>query len=116
MDKKKEDVLRILEQALGVVTTACRQAQISRDTFYRWKKEDEDFARKVAEIEDVALDFAESQLHMRMKDGSDSAIIFYMKTKGRKRGYAERTEITGVDGSNINIALEVVRNEDKPQD
>jgi hypothetical protein len=38
------------------------------------------------------MNSAESQLHKQMKDGSTSATIFYLKTKGRKRGYIERQE------------------------
>ena len=116
MKDKKDDVLRTLEQALGVVTTACRSAKISRDTFYRWMKEDAEFARQVEDINEIALDFAESQLHQQIKDGNTSATIFYLKSKAKKRGYIERQEITGVDGSEINIALEVVRSGDQPKD
>jgi hypothetical protein len=89
---KKEALLKALEQTLGVVTTACKAAEVHRSTFYLWMNQDEEFAKKVAELEGVALDFAESQLHKQMKDGNSSATIFYLKTKGKKRGYVERVE------------------------
>lgn len=116
MDQKKQQVLRTLEQALGVVTTACRSAGISRDTFYRWKQEDEDFARQVQDINEIAIDFAESQLHQQIKDGNTSATIFYLKSKAKQRGYVERQEITGADGNKVDVTIEVLRNGDQPKD
>ena len=41
----------------------------------------------------MALDFAESQLHKQIQNGEVSSTIFYLKTKGKKRGYIERQEI-----------------------
>tara|TARA_Y100000401_G_scaffold39170_1_gene29706 strand:+ start:3057 stop:3407 length:351 start_codon:yes stop_codon:yes gene_type:complete len=97
MDKsrhiKKETMLQALENSLGVVTVACKSADIPRSTYYKWLKEDKEFANSVKEIENIALDFAESQLHTQIKDGSTSATIFYLKTKGKKRGYIERSEL-----------------------
>ena len=112
MDKsrhiKKEAILKALENSLGVVTVACKKADIPRSTYYKWLKEDKDFAKDVKEIENIALDFAESQLHTQMKDGSTSATIFYLKTKGKKRGYVERSELDLTSGDepvkiNVNI-------------
>ena len=102
----KKAVLEALEQSLGVITSACKKVGIGRTTFYGWMKDDEDFARKVKDIENIALDFAESQLHKQIKDGSTAATIFYLKTKGKKRGYIERTETditTG--GEKVNIPI-----------
>ena len=97
MDKsrhiKKETMLQALENSLGVVTVACKSADIPRSTYYKWLKEDKEFANSVKEIENIALDFAESQLHTQIKDGSTPATIFYLKTKGKKRGYIERSEL-----------------------
>ena len=95
---KKESLLKALEQSLGVVTVACKKADIPRSTYYKWLKEDEAFAIEVRDIENVALDFAESQLHKQISANSTAATIFYLKTKGKKRGYIERQEITGADG------------------
>ena len=90
---KKESLLSSLEQSLGVVTVACRQAGIPRSTYYKWLKEDEEFAKEVKDIENIALDFAESKLHEQIQIGNTSATIFYLKTKGKNRGYVERSEV-----------------------
>ena len=106
-------MLKALEQSLGVVTVACKKAEIPRSTFYKWINEDEDFAREVKDIDNIALDFAESQLHKQISDNSTSATIFYLKTKGKKRGYIERQEITGADGMPTNFQIEII---DKTED
>ena len=110
---KKESLLKSLEQSLGVVTVACKKADIPRSTYYKWLKEDEVFAKQVMDIENVALDFAESQLHTQIGNGNTSATIFYLKTKGKKRGYIERQEITGADGMPTNFQIEII---DKTED
>lgn len=89
----KKRVIEALEKSLGVITTACKIAEVSRTQFYNWLKDDEDFAKKVQEIENVTLDFVESQLHKQIKENSTAATIFFLKTKGKKRGYIERQEI-----------------------
>jgi len=91
--KHKAAVLAALEKSLGIATTACKIADVSRTQFYQWLKDDEDFAKKVQEIENVTLDFVESQLHKQIKENSTAATIFFLKTKGKKRGYIERQEI-----------------------
>ena len=108
---KKEAMLQALENSLGVVTVACKQTEIPRSTYYKWLKEDEEFAKAVKEIENIALDFGESQLHSQMKDGNTSATIFFLKTKGKKRGYIERQELdlsSGDEPIKINVNIKGV--------
>ena len=91
-DTKKSIMIEMLEKSLGVVSTACKAANISRDTHYRWLKEDEIYAEAVESLNNVSLDFAESQLFNAMKEGNITAVIFYLKTKGKDRGYIERIQ------------------------
>ena len=107
---KKKAIIEALEKSLGVVTTACKTVGIARSTFYEWYSKDEAFKKEVNGINDLALDFAESQLHKQIQDGSTSATIFYLKTKGKKRGYIERHEITGADGEDLNFTVEIIDN------
>ena len=90
---KKTAMIEALTKSLGVVTTACKQVDIARKTHYEWYNEDPEYKKAVDDISDVALDFAESKLHSLIDKGDTSANIFYLKTKGKKRGYIERQEI-----------------------
>jgi hypothetical protein len=102
MDKsrhiKKEVILKALENSLGVVTVACKQADLPRSTYYKWLKEDEEFAKSVKDIENIALDFAESKLHNQIENGNTSATIFFLKCRGKKRGYIEKSELDITSG------------------
>ena len=95
----KKAIIDALEKSLGVVTTACKIVGIDRTTFYRYLKDDPDFAKEVQDIEDIAIDFVESQLFKQIKEGNTTATIFYLKTKAKKRGYVERQEVTGAEGA-----------------
>ena len=118
--QQKRTLLDALRQSLGVVETACKAAGIPRRTHYNWLKKDAKYAAEVAEIDDVAIDFGESQLYKLMRGytlpdtkvflnrdsmqpiivpitkhiGTDaSAVIFFLKTRGKKRGYIEKTQV-----------------------
>tara|TARA_R110001606_G_scaffold381531_1_gene542803 strand:- start:454 stop:786 length:333 start_codon:yes stop_codon:yes gene_type:complete len=92
-DILKERLIEAVEKSLGVVTTACKAVGCSRETFYRYCKEDDKFRAKVEDISNVTLDFAESQLHKQISAGSTTATIFLLKTKGKNRGYVEKQQI-----------------------
>tara|TARA_R110001606_G_scaffold85719_7_gene194314 strand:- start:1229 stop:1606 length:378 start_codon:yes stop_codon:yes gene_type:complete len=92
-DTLKKKLLQALEKSLGVVTTACKSAGVSRDTHYRWMKEDDDYRAGVDDLGNVALDFAESKLHEQIMEGNVASVIFFLKCKGKVRGYVERQEI-----------------------
>ena len=92
-DILKRNLLEALEKSLGVVTTACKIVDCNRSTFYKYYNNDQDFKASVDELQNLTLDFAESQLHQQIKDGNTTATIFYLKTKGKKRGYIERKEV-----------------------
>jgi hypothetical protein len=105
-DNHKKAMLEALEKSLGIVTTACLNVGIARETHYHWMKEDEQYAANVLSIDDMTIDFAESHLHKQIKGGNPTSTIFYLKTKGKKRGYVERTEIhqeTTIKSLDINI-------------
>ena len=100
---KKRTMLNALEKSLGVVTSACLETKIDRTTHYRWLKEDEEYKRGVEDIENIAIDFVESKLYGNIKRGDVTSILFFLKTKGKKRGYIERQEIDHTtNGKDIN--------------
>jgi len=90
---KKAEMIKALEKSLGVVTIACKEVDIARKTHYEWYNEDAEYRKAVDDLSDVALDFAESMLHKQIQEKDTTATIFYLKTKGKKRGYIERSEM-----------------------
>jgi hypothetical protein len=98
---KKKAFLESLAANLGIVTKAAAAIGLSRDIHYYWLKNDPEYKAAVESVEDMVLDFAEGKLHGLIDKGDTAATIFYMKTKGKKRGYVERQEITGADNQPI---------------
>ena len=108
---KKKMLIESLENSLGIVSTACNKANISRSSFYKWYKEDEDFRKKVDEIDNVKLDFVESQLFKNIQKEKERSIIFYLQHKGHKRGYIQQQNInlTSNDEEIKKIEIEIVK-------
>lgn len=104
---KKAAMLRALEKSLCNVTTSAQAVKIARDTHYKWLKDDEVYAAKVAELDNVSLDFAEGKLKQAIAKNNIIATIFYLKTKGRCRGYIEKQDIglEGKDGGPVEFTI-----------
>jgi hypothetical protein len=75
----KERMLKALESSLGVVTTALKTTELSRTNFYKWIKEDEDFAQKVKDVELIAKDFVMSKFYECVQDKVPSIVIHATK-------------------------------------
>ncbi len=90
---KKARFLKAYEQQSCNISAACRAAKIkSRKTFYRWLESDPVFAEQVSDLDEADLDFSEGALKKQIGNGNIAAIIFHLKTKGRRRGYIEQID------------------------
>lgn len=99
--KEKADLLAALAANSGIVASACRAANVSRMTYYRYYNEDPDFKEKADDVKELQKDFAESLILKKMKEGDTTMIIFYAKTQMKDRGYVERKELVGKDGEDL---------------
>lgn len=86
-------MLEALSESLGVVTTASEMIGISRYTHYHWLQTDQKYKKAVEDLQNIALDFVENELFAQISKGEAASTIFYLKTKGKKRGYIERQEV-----------------------
>ena len=89
-----------------IIQFACEKVGVGRATYYRWRKDDADFARCCDDAlqESVGLmnDLAESQLLSAIKDKNMTAIIFWLKN--RHKAYSTKVELSG----SIKTELEVL--------
>jgi transposase-like protein len=108
---KKETLLEALENGLGIVSTACNRTGISRSSFYKWYKEDEEFRKKVDDIDNVKLDYVETKLFKNIENEKEKSIIFYLQHKGHKRGYVQKQNInlTSNEEDIKKIEIEIIK-------
>lgn len=75
---------------VGTVRGACRLIHLHQDTWYKWKREDPNFASKIEDYRDIVADDLEEEAIRRAKNGSDLLMIFLLKghkpEKYRERG------------------------------
>lgn len=74
------------------VTATCAALNIDRKTFYNKKNASRKLQELLQAADESLLDFAESKLMEHINDGDITSLIFFLKCKGKKRGYVERVE------------------------
>ena len=89
---KKKIFLETLKNKLGNITKACQAANIGRQTYYDWIDSDKDFEQQCLFAKESLLDLAEHKLLQKIDTEDTTSIIFFLKTKGKKRGYVEKQE------------------------
>ncbi len=106
---KKEKLLKALQETQGLIYHACKKAgNISRSTYYRYMKEDKEFAQAVEDIKEAQIDYVEGQLIKNISNGKETSIIFYLKSKAKDRGYAEKLDITSGGKPLTELKIEVI--------
>ncbi len=99
-NKYQEQFLQELTK-VPIVQVACEKAGLSRNTIYRWRKEDEGFEKKMdqALADGVALvnDMSESQLLTLIKEKNFPAVRFWLNK--RHPAYKDKIEVTTKEDS-----------------
>ena len=95
-DKNKQLLIEQLKKT-PIIQIACEKINIGRATFYRWKKDDENFSTQVDEAlldgNELVNDMAESQLISSIKDKNFQAIAYWLKHN--HPNYSNKLELSG---------------------
>lgn len=86
-------ILEAIKGTGGIISTISDRLHISRSTFYRYMKDIPEVAEALESEAEAMLDMAESSLFDLIDKGELGAICFYLKCKGKQRGYVEKQEI-----------------------
>ncbi len=96
--KKPKYSKQFLEELkkVPIVQVACEKTGVSRNTVYRWKREDKDFEKEFdkALSDGVAFvnDMSENQLLQLIKEKNFSAVRFWLNK--RHPAYKDKLEVT----------------------
>lgn len=95
-----EDMIeKSLQATGGFISLAAQRLGCSCRTVSRKVAASPKLQKSIAEICDKKLDLAEAALMKAIGNGEAWAVCFYLKCKGKGRGYVERQEFTGKDGA-----------------
>lgn len=99
MARKKEftpaQIIEALHKANGIQANAARILKTSRTTINNYIKDNDEIRAAYEQVNETTIDKVEGKLLEQINKGNITAIIFYLKTKAKHRGYIERTEHTG---------------------
>lgn len=89
---KKRNFIELFSDELCDIGLTCKRVGISRETYYKWMEEDEDFKESVDSIKYHECEFVESKLKQNIKKGKETSINFFLKCK-----HPEYKSVIGVE-------------------
>ena len=98
-----ETVIKQIQALSGNVSSVAKFFRMSRQTMHKYINDHPTVQQALEESREKMIDNVESALYSQALAGNTTAMIFFLKTQGKKRGYVERQEITGKDGEKIQI-------------
>ncbi len=101
-----EQAIEAVRETKGFVTTIAKRLGITRQYVYKLADKFPTVKAAIEEEREGVKDFAEGKLLEQINAGNVTAIIFYLKTQAKSRGYIERMETT-----NLNIDVTLLTNE-----
>ena len=103
---EKKIILNVLISSMGNKTIASKVLGFNSRKFYSIVQEDSYFSECVDEVYNILLDWTERNLFKLIKNGDRQCIMFYLKTKGKNRGYVERVETINQNIEPITINID----------
>lgn len=86
------DYAKAVTEAQGLISVAARRLGVTRSTIYSAIKKHASVREAVEDARERTTDLAEGKLFSKISEGDMTAIIFYLKTQAKNRGYIERQE------------------------
>ena len=74
------------------ITAACKALGVSRSTYNNFYNRSESFRQQIDDLSEEMVDFVEGKMFQiidEMEKGAPGLIMFYLKNKGKKRGYGD---------------------------
>jgi len=94
----------------GFVTVIAKTLGVSASYVYRLQDKYPTFKQAILEERENNKDIAETKLFDLINEKNPTAIIFYLKTQGKDRGYVERQEVK--HSGEINQSLVILPSKD----
>lgn len=103
-----DQILEAIKGTRGIKSAVARNLGCEWPTVNNYAKRYATVREALETERETLIDTAELQLVKLVNSGDWDAVKYTLKTIGRKRGYVERTELTGEDGTPLIPIREVI--------
>jgi len=91
---KQSDLARELHRYKGKVASAAKALKITKKTLEKYILKSKVLKDIVTQVVEEEIDLVEDKLDEQIEKGNMTAILFYLKCKGRERGWIEKTDVS----------------------
>lgn len=91
--------------SMGIITVIAKRVGCTWHTAAKYIREYPTIKAAYDDECEQILDLAETKLFAAVTNGDLAAVKYILSTKGKKRGYTERTEVSGIDGDAVKIRV-----------
>lgn len=106
-----EQVIQAIAGTGGIKTDICRRLSISRHTLDSYLDRWPTVAQAYQEECERVLDLAEGNIHQAIREHDMDITRWYLRTRGRERGYGDAMEHSGPGGGPIEHRVTIHRAE-----
>lgn len=106
-----EEVANAITKAKGFTSYAARSLGCSARTVSRYIKKHPTVALAREEARELFKDDAESKLAEHIRNDNVTALIFYLKTQAKDRGYVERQEFAPAEGATFEFNVTLLKSD-----
>jgi len=110
-----EQFIKAIPGTGGIITMIAKKVGCARNTAASYIAKHPTVKQAYDNECETVLDMAESKTITKMNNDDWEVIKYYLSTKGKNRGYTQRTEHTGEDGEPIKF-IEVERSDSSDSD
>ena len=100
-----QQVADALTQAKGFISIAALNLGCANNTVRNYIEKYSICKQACMDARETMIDVTEGRLYQEINAGNITAIIFFLKTQAKHRGYVERQEFTGKNGDDIPILV-----------
>lgn len=88
-----KELAPLIEKYNGNLAMVARKCGVARGTLYRHLERSPELRAALQDARETMVDHVESRLYDNALKGDTTAVIFFLKTQGRMRGYSEKLEL-----------------------
>ncbi len=100
-----QQVLDAVPKTGGIMALVAKKLECDRSTVWHYAQRYVTVARALEQADEELTDLAEAKAGKMIEEGYWPAIEHRLSTKGKRRGYTERIEMTGADSGPVAVVI-----------